>query len=187
MRLNPTPFGVLARLRVPVRPCDDEAARRGLAAGRWADEEGAMDPVFRRAARLLVIDPDDSVLLFQYEDDRRRWWATPGGGLESDETFEQAAAREAAEELSLTLMTFTPLWCLTVDFSFRGQSIHQVESYFLVRVSREDLGLGEIVSDAHRREGIVAAHWWSLEEIETTSEQVFPENLCERVRGLRPR
>lgn len=144
-----------------------------------------MDPVFRQAARLLVIDPDDSVLLFQYEDDRRRWWATPGGGLERDETFEQAAAREAAEELSLTLMTFTPLWCLTVDFSFRGQSIQQVEQYFLVRLSRDDLGLGEMVSDAHRREGIVAAHWWPIEEIETTSEQVFPENLCERGRGLR--
>ena len=55
-----------------------------------------MDPMFRRAARLLVIDPEDSVLLFQYEDDGRRWWATPGGGLERDETFEQAAAREAA-------------------------------------------------------------------------------------------
>ena len=81
-----------------------------------------MDPVLRRAARLLVSDPDNSVLLFQYEDDRRKWWATPGGGLERDETFEQAAAREAAEELSLTLTTFTPLWCLTVDFSFRGQS-----------------------------------------------------------------
>ena len=144
-----------------------------------------MDPVFRRAARLLVIDPDDSILLFQYEDDRRRWWATPGGGLERDETFEQAAAREAAEELSLTLTTFMPLWRLTVAFSFRGQSIHQVERYFLVRLSRDDLGLGENVSDAHRREGIVAAHWWSLEEIETTSEQVFPESLCERVRGLR--
>jgi 8-oxo-dGTP pyrophosphatase MutT (NUDIX family) len=144
-----------------------------------------MDPVFRRAARLLVIDPHDCVLLFQYEGDQRRWWATPGGGLERDETFEQAAAREAAEELSLTLSAVTPLWRLTVDFSFRGQSIHQVEQYFLVRLSRDDLELGGMVSDAHRREGIVAARWWSLEEIETTSEQVFPETLCERVRGLR--
>jgi ADP-ribose pyrophosphatase YjhB (NUDIX family) len=47
-----------------------------------------MGPVFRQAARLLVIDPEKSVLLFQYEDDQRKWWATPGGGLEGDETFE---------------------------------------------------------------------------------------------------
>jgi hypothetical protein len=29
MRLNPTPVGALARLRVPARPCDDEAAGAG--------------------------------------------------------------------------------------------------------------------------------------------------------------
>lgn len=143
-----------------------------------------MDPVFRQAARLLVIDPDNSVLLFQYEDDRRTWWAAPGGGLERGETFEQAAAREAAEELALTLTAFTPLWCQTVDFRFRGQSIHQVERYFLVRVSRKDVGLGDVVGEAHRLEGIVAARWWSLLEIETTSEQVFPERLHERLRSL---
>jgi hypothetical protein len=36
--------------------------------------------------------------------------------------------------------------------------------------------------DAHRREGIVATRWWSIEDIETTSERVFPENLCGRLR-----
>jgi 8-oxo-dGTP diphosphatase len=143
-----------------------------------------MDQIFRRAARLLVVDPDGCVLLFQYEDDGRTWWATPGGGLERDETFEEAAAREAAEELALTLTTFTPLWCLTVNFSFRGRSIDQVERYFLVRTSRDDVRSGEIVADAHRLEGIVASHWWSLAEIETTSEQIFPEGLPERLRDL---
>jgi 8-oxo-dGTP pyrophosphatase MutT (NUDIX family) len=143
-----------------------------------------MDPIYRRAARLLVVDPGNSVLLFQYEDGPRTWWATPGGGLEHDETFEQAAAREAAEELSLNLTTFRSLWSLTVDFSFRGQSIHQVERYFLVRLSREEVGGGEILSDANRLEGIVAARWWSLREIETTSESVFPSDLSERLRGL---
>jgi 8-oxo-dGTP pyrophosphatase MutT (NUDIX family) len=149
-------------------------------------EESAMDPVFRQAARLLVVDQDNSVLLFQYEDDRRTWWAAPGGGLERDETFEQAAAREAAEELVLTLTTFTPLWCQAVDFKFRGKSIRQVERYFLVRVARKDVAPGDVVGEAHRLEGIVAARWWSLQEIETTSEQVFPEHLHERLRGLQP-
>ncbi len=56
--------------------------------------------------------------------------------------------------------------------------------YFLARVSSPDHVLGQTVKDAHRREGIVAARWWSLEQIEMTSEQVFPENFCELVRGL---
>ena len=143
-----------------------------------------MDPVFRQAARLLVIDPENSVLLFKYEDDGRKWWATPGGGLEGGETFEQAAVREAAEELAVT-RTVKPLWCRNVEFGFRGQSIRQVEQYFLLQVSRDDVALGGVVEHAHRREGIVAARWWSLEEIETTSEHVFPEDLCERLRDLR--
>jgi 8-oxo-dGTP pyrophosphatase MutT (NUDIX family) len=131
-----------------------------------------------------VVDPEGCVLLFQYEDDGRTWWATPGGGLERDETFEQAAAREAREELALTLTSFMPLWCLTVNFSFRRQSINQEERYFLVRASRDDVRCGEIVRDAHRLEGIVAARWWSRVDIDTTSEQVFPDDLRERLRGL---
>ena len=143
-----------------------------------------MDAVLRQAARLVVIDPDSKVLLFQYEGDRRKWWATPGGGLEAEETFEEAAAREAMEELSLTCTTLIPLWCRTVEFTIRGQLIRQVECYFLTRLSRPDAALGHTMREAHRREGIVAARWWSLEEIDTTSERVFPEDLCERLRDL---
>jgi 8-oxo-dGTP pyrophosphatase MutT (NUDIX family) len=144
-----------------------------------------LDPVFRQAARLLVVDPDNHVFLFQYEDGRRRWWATPGGGLEGDETFEEAAAREAVEELGVTPTTLTPLSSRTVEFSFRGRSIQQVERYFLMRLSRQNIALGELVSDAHRSEGIIAARWWSLGEIEATTEEVFPEDLCERLCDLR--
>ena len=143
-----------------------------------------MDAVLRQAARLIVIDPDNRVLLFQYEDDRRKWWATPGGGLEGEETFEEAAAREAAEELSLTPAALTPLWCQTVEFTIRGQPIRQVEHFFLTRLSRADHALVHMVREAHLREGIVTARWWSLKEIESTSERVFPKDLCERLRGL---
>jgi ADP-ribose pyrophosphatase YjhB (NUDIX family) len=144
-----------------------------------------MDPLLRRAARLVVIDPENKVLLFQYEDDGRKWWATPGGGLEGEETFEEAAAREAAEELSPTGGILVPLWCRTVEFTFRGQWIRQVESYFLMRLSRLDFAPSETVREEHRREGIVAARWWSLEELETAAERVYPEDLCECLRGLR--
>jgi ADP-ribose pyrophosphatase YjhB (NUDIX family) len=142
-----------------------------------------MDSVLRQAARLVVIGPDDRVLLFRYEDGPRTWWATPGGGLEGEETFEEAAVREAVEELSLTEPRLTALWCQTVEFSFRGQWIRQVERYFLVRLSSGDVVLDESVRKAHCLEGIFASRWWSLEEIEETLEPVFPEDLGERLRG----
>jgi 8-oxo-dGTP pyrophosphatase MutT (NUDIX family) len=66
---------------------------------------------------LLVMDPaSGAVLLFQYEDDGRRWWATPGGALDGDETFEDAAIREAAEELDISSRHFLRLWHRTVEF-----------------------------------------------------------------------
>ncbi|MDP2859909.1 MAG: NUDIX domain-containing protein [Bacillota bacterium] len=145
-----------------------------------------MEPLLRRAARLLVVDRENRILLFQYEDGGQKWWATPGGGLDDEETFEEAAAREAAEELSLTRPTLEPLWRRTVEFAFRGQAIRQVEHYFLMRLARSDIVLDQTVREAHGREGIIAARWWSLEEIEATSEQVFPEDLCERLRSRQP-
>lgn len=144
-----------------------------------------MEPTPRRAARLLVVDPrSGAVLLMQYEDGGRRWWATPGGALDGEETFEQAAIREAAEELGMAARNLLPLWRRTVEFSFRGVLVHQDEQYFLLRVPAGDVALGHQVQAAHRHEGIMAARWWSLEELETTSEQVFPEDLPARVREL---
>jgi 8-oxo-dGTP pyrophosphatase MutT (NUDIX family) len=143
-----------------------------------------MEPVFRQASRLVVIDPNKRILLFQYEDDLRRWWATPGGGLEGEETFEEAAVREAEEELSLACTMLMPLWRQTAEFMFRGQLIRQVERYFLTRLPQPDPELSCTVREVHQHEGIIRARWWSLNEIETTSEQIFPVDLCQRLREM---
>jgi ADP-ribose pyrophosphatase YjhB (NUDIX family) len=134
------------------------------------------------------MDPENgAVLLFQYEDAGRRWWATPGGAVDGDETFDDAATREAAEELAVSSPSFLPLWRRTIEFSFRGIHVRQDEQYFLLRIPRSDVALGQEVREAHRQEGISATRWWSLEEIENTSEQVFPEDLPQRLREVRAR
>jgi hypothetical protein len=59
-----------------------------------------------------------------------------------------------------------------------------VEHFFLMRLSCGETAIVDSAGDAHRREGIVASRWWSLEEIAATSERIFPEDFGERLRGL---
>ena len=49
---------------------------------------GQLEPVARRAARVLIIDERSRVLLFGYREPTTgdEFWATPGGGIESGES-----------------------------------------------------------------------------------------------------
>ena len=139
----------------------------------------------RDSARLIVLDDDDRLLLFRYDDERGRpWWATPGGGLEHGESFDAAARREASEELGLASITLTPLWREAAEFEVRGVLLSQTEQFFLLRVSRRLIDLGEPVREAHATEGILEARWWSLDDIDRSAEPVFPDGLANRIRRL---
>ena len=48
----------------------------------------------RRAARLIVLDPELRALMFRYDvPGRPPFWVTAGGECEADESFEDAAVR----------------------------------------------------------------------------------------------
>ena len=137
----------------------------------------------RDTARLIVLDEATCLLLFRYDDAGRAWWATPGGGLEAGETFEAAARREAGEELGLADVAPLPLWREVAEFEARGELLSQTEQFFLLRVARDAVCLGEDVRGAHALEGILEARWWSLTELADAA-NVFPERLAQRVRAV---
>src|SRR5262245_45564657 len=88
---------------------------------------------FRRAARLVLIDGDRRVLLLRHAGGADRgFWATPGGGVENGETREQAARREAAEELGAKHVTLRALWTGRTEFSIGSRQIAQEETFYLV-------------------------------------------------------
>ena len=90
----------------------------------------------RRSARIIVLDPEGRVLLFRHAGSKgRSFWATPGGGLEDGETFEQAAAREALEELGISGASLQFLWERMSQFVHIDHPVRQQERYFLLKGS----------------------------------------------------
>ncbi len=142
-----------------------------------------MEPIRRRpSSRLLVIDPDNRVLLFRFVFNRGplaglNYWATPGGALEAGESFADAARRELFEETGI-LRDSVGQEVAELEFVLPlhdGEYVMAEEHFFLVRVADQSLSRDhwtpleiEVMTD-HR--------WWSVEDLRSTSEKVFPETL----------
>ncbi|WP_299533499.1 NUDIX hydrolase [uncultured Streptomyces sp.] len=142
--------------------------------------------VVRRVARVVLLDPEDRVLLlqgFEPADPGARWWFTPGGGLEGEETHEQAARRELAEETGLRDVVLGPLlWRRRCAFPFDGRRWEQDEWYYLGRTRRTDTdqrGLTEL-----ERRSVAGLRWWTSAELLATRETVYPTRLAELLRTL---
>ena len=141
-----------------------------------------MEAEDRRAARLLL-DAQGRVLLFRHADPSgNEFWATPGGGVEPHESFAEAARREAMEELGLQITALEPAGARDAEFRSGHRLIRQHEEYFRIRVDTR--GLERVVTSAHAEERILETRWWSPDEIEATSDRVWPADLASRVRAI---
>jgi 8-oxo-dGTP pyrophosphatase MutT (NUDIX family) len=140
----------------------------------------------RRAARVLLVDDNGRLLMFRGFDPARpehRYWFTPGGGLDADEPPAAGAARELAEETGLRVSVAQlgdPVWQEITEFPFDGRWYRQEQQFFLVRAPGfvvdtagfDDVERGSI--DGHR--------WWSVEDLERTSERFYPADLPKMLR-----
>jgi len=149
-------------------------------------ETGAGETPLRKVARVVLLDPADRILLlhgFEPDDPSLTWWFTPGGGLEGDETREQAALRELAEETGITDVRLGPLlWRRTCSFPFYGRRWHQDEWYYLARTEQTTTspeGLTEL-----ERRSVTGLRWWPVEELAGATEPVYPTRLVELLRTL---
>ena len=141
----------------------------------------------RLAARVLVLDPTGHVLLFRGFDPGRpddgTWWLTPGGGLAPDESPADGARRELFEETGLHVDDLgSVIFERIVEFPFEGVHYRQRESFFCVRTDRFD-PVNDAWTDIEVR-SMLEHRWWTLGELETTSEQLYPEDLAQRLRPL---
>ena len=143
-----------------------------------------VEPLIRDAVRAVILDRADRVLLVHFSFPDREFWATPGGGIEPGETHSQALARELGEEVGeVDISRAVPVWTRTHLFEFPGGWDGQRDTYYLIRV--DDLQLRPRLDDeALRSEGVTAAAWWTMPELDASRAHFSPTRLPELVAVL---
>jgi 8-oxo-dGTP pyrophosphatase MutT (NUDIX family) len=146
------------------------------------------NPIPRRAARVLLVDGPGRILLFRGSDPGRpgsRYWFTVGGGLDDEESSTAGAVRELREETGLALAPEAlgqPVWHETTEFPFEGRWYHQEQDFYLVRV--DSWTVSSAGFDVVERRSIDGHRWWSVAELEATSERFYPRELPELLREM---
>jgi 8-oxo-dGTP pyrophosphatase MutT (NUDIX family) len=130
---------------------------------------------------VIILDDQDRVLLFCDTDPGcpgQRWWVTPGGGIDAGETEEQAAVREVAEETGLQLAEselIGPVARRRVRHGFSDRVLDQDEAFYVVRVPGFTPDTSAFTEKEQRT--LVGHRWWTLEELSSTSEWIWPVRL----------
>ncbi|MEV6863296.1 NUDIX domain-containing protein [Streptosporangium subroseum] len=136
-------------------------------------------PTVRQAARVVTLDENDRILLLRYEENGG-FWATPGGSLEPGEDHRTAALREVREELGIERVDLGPqLAVRSKEHLVGGRQVRQVEKYYIARVRAADVD----PERATQPDDIRTWRWWTLTDLSTIDQPVYPIGLGELVAG----
>jgi 8-oxo-dGTP pyrophosphatase MutT (NUDIX family) len=137
----------------------------------------------RRAARLIVIDPEIRALMFRYDvPGRPPFWVTAGGECESGESFEDAARRELFEETGISADPGPQIAQMTPEFvTVEGEPVQADERFFLVRVAEARI---DTTGHTALEQALMTQHrWFTLDELDDWHEPVFPVELAAMIRS----
>ena len=132
----------------------------------------------RMTVKLLLVDEQDRVLLIRSADPTSgaQCWYPVGGGIETGESLQQAAHREAHEETGLTTLPVgAPVWTREHTYEYDGRKVDVHEDWLLHKVKNYEpcpVGLTEFEAKT-----IAGFRWWDAEALSATTDTVFPPRL----------
>lgn len=145
----------------------------------------------RHAVRVILIDKTRSILLLSTRDVSNpnfiNSWELPGGGILEGESHADAAIREVFEETGLIVPLQSvrePQWFRDVHYSYRGERRlqHETISLAYINVSEPDIHYAE--REPFELEDHLEYHWWSIEELISSSATFYPRNLPKHIEQL---
>jgi len=141
----------------------------------------------RRSARVFLFDPAGDVLLIRIvaplEDGPFVFWVTPGGEMESGEGAREAAERELFEELGIRPQLTGPVHEESGgSYVHLGETVRNFDVFFAGRCAREAPRLLGVTAEELAL--MQEARWWSLAEMEATTERLFPADIAALAREI---
>ena len=127
----------------------------------------------RLASRVILIDQENRILYLNATEPRTGhvFWVMPGGGLEPNESFEEAAIREAYEESGCTFNLGPYVWFRRHKHEWNGKPFDQYERFFVASVS------DPTYAPPHQ-DGYISKHkWFSLNELQRSRDDFAPRNI----------
>lgn len=142
----------------------------------------------RPTARVLLLDAEDRILLMKgrlpSDPGGPGVWFTLGGGVEPGEDVYAAAAREIVEETGFADVQLGEIaWRGEVVLRDRKQRpVLFKDTFILARCGGGEPSRAGWQDLEH--EFIDDMRWWTLDELERSSEPVWPPDLAGRLRAL---
>jgi 8-oxo-dGTP pyrophosphatase MutT (NUDIX family) len=134
----------------------------------------------RRSARVFLFDESGDLLLIRFAAQRSDglfvFWVTPGGEVEPNESDLAAAQRELFEELGIRPPLTGPVHEEHGGtYEHLGEVVRNYDVFFAALCERSVPRLNGVTADEIAL--MQEARWWSLAELTTTSERIFPPGI----------